>query len=355
VGHLVELAEALACPVISSDDRLNFPTTHPLNLTGTEQEQFAEADVILALDVWDLRWPSSTFDRATRSPTSILRPDARVIQVSLGDLSVRGWSHDFQSLHPTHLSILADTSLALPALTEQVRLRIAQEAGEGARARDARAAETHARHRALRAEWQAEADRTQGDRPIAVAHMAAEVWRLIQDEDWVLAFHAQHPWPQRLWNIRRADQYNSGFAGAGIGYGIGAAIGVALAHQATGKVCVALQPDGDLLYSTSALWTLAHERIPLLLVMHNNRSYYNSEEHAARMARFRQRPVERRGIGTQLVDPAVDFATVARGFGLWASGPIEDPAALRPALQQALRVVKEEGRAALVDVVTQPR
>jgi acetolactate synthase I/II/III large subunit len=89
--------------------------------------------------------------------------------------------------------------------------------------------------------------------------------------------------------------------------------------------------------------------------MFNNRAYYNDEEHQERMAVARGRPVERKGIGIRIEDPAPDFATIARGFGVHAEGPIEDPAALRPALERALRVVKGEGRPALVDVVVQPR
>jgi acetolactate synthase I/II/III large subunit len=116
-----------------------------------------------------------------------------------------------------------------------------------------------------------------------------------------------------------------------------------------------LQPDGDLLACSSALWTAAHHQIPLLMVMHNNRSLYNSEEHAAEVARIRGRPVANKGIGTQLGNPPVDFATVARGFGVYAEGPVEDARALRPTLERALKVVTEEGRAALIDVVAQPR
>ena len=51
----------------------------------------------------------------------------------------------------------------------------------------------------------------------------------------------------------------------------------------------------------------------------------------------------------------MDFATVAQGFGIYAEGPVEDARALQPALERALKVVVEEGRAALVDVVAQPR
>ena len=73
------------------------------------------------------------------------------------------------------------------------------------------------------------------------------------------------------------------------------------------------------------------------------------------VARLRGRPVANRGIGTRLDETPVDFATVARGFGIYAEGPVEDARALRPALERALKVVVEESRAALVDVVAQPR
>jgi thiamine pyrophosphate-dependent acetolactate synthase large subunit-like protein len=89
--------------------------------------------------------------------------------------------------------------------------------------------------------------------------------------------------------------------------------------------------------------------------MHNNRSLYNSEEHGMQMAEHRDRPVERAGIGTQITDPNVDFATLARSFGTHGEGPISRIADLRPALERALRVVKEEGRLALVDVVCEAR
>jgi acetolactate synthase I/II/III large subunit len=180
------------------------------------------------------------------------------------------------------------------------------------------------------------------------------VWKHIQREDWVLAYHSFNPWPSRLWPITEPYQYSSGSGGGGVGYGIGGSIGVALANRGTGRICVDLQADGDLLYATSALWTVSRCKLPLLMVMHNNRSYYNSEEHGGNIAAHRGRPVDRKGVGTQIVDPAVDFATVARGFGISAEGPIEDPAKLGPAIERALQIVKG-GRPALVDVVTKPR
>jgi acetolactate synthase-1/2/3 large subunit len=118
---------------------------------------------------------------------------------------------------------------------------------------------------------------------------------------------------------------------------------------------VNLQADGDLLYTPSALWTAAHHQLPLLVVMFNNRSYYNSEEHALDVARVRERPAANAGIGTRLDDPPVNFAQMAQAYGLYGEGPIVTPDAIRPALERALRVVKDEGRLALVDIVMQPR
>ncbi|HWP35392.1 MAG TPA: thiamine pyrophosphate-dependent enzyme, partial [Thermodesulfobacteriota bacterium] len=146
-----------------------------------------------------------------------------------------------------------------------------------------------------------------------------------------------------------------GSGGAGLGYGPGGALGVTLAFRDSAKVCIDLQGDGDFLMVPSALYTAAHHRLPLLIVMCNNRSYYNDEEHQERVALMRGRPVENKGIGIRIDDPAPDFATIARGFGVYAEGPIEDPALLRPALARALAVVKEKRLPALVDVVTQPR
>lgn len=89
--------------------------------------------------------------------------------------------------------------------------------------------------------------------------------------------------------------------------------------------------------------------------MFNNRSYYNSEEHALELARLRERPQARAGIGTRLDDPPVHFAQMAQAFGLYGEGPIETVDAIRPALERALRVVKDESRLALVDIVMQVR
>jgi len=88
--------------------------------------------------------------------------------------------------------------------------------------------------------------------------------------------------------------------------------------------------------------------------MHNNRGYHQEIMHVQRMAALHKRRVDRAGIGNVLDGPAIDYAKLAQAQGVWAEGPIEDPAKLGAALKRAVAVVKS-GQPALLDVVCQGR
>ena len=145
-----------------------------------------------------------------------------------------------------------------------------------------------------------------------------------------------------------------GGRGGGVGYGLPSSIGSALGFKGSGRLCVSILGDGDFLMTSNALWTASKYQIPLLVVVLNNRSYYNDEEHQERMARWRQRPVENKGIGIRIEDPAPDLATIARAFSVDAFGPITEPGELGSALDKAIPIV-ESGKPVVVDVITQPR
>jgi thiamine pyrophosphate-dependent acetolactate synthase large subunit-like protein len=351
-GPLGRLAERLAAPLIDLggeyQGRPSVPGSHPLDMTGAHREVVREADVVLALDVSTFLGALGETDRTTRE-VRLLNEAARVIAISLDDYAFRSWAHTFQSLAPVDLPIAADAATTLPALLALVEDRLKRDAG--AVERRARAERLAARHAAIRREWQDTARLERASVPLAPAALAAEVWDVIKDEDWVLANGTGKGWARRLWDWRPERTYG-GSGGAGLGYGLPAALGVTLAHRGSGKVCVNLQADGDLLYVVSGLYTAAHHRLPLLTVMFNNRTYGNDEEHQDAVAKARGRPVENKVVGIRIDDPAPDFARIAQGFGVHAEGPIERPEAVGPALRRALRVVKDEGRPALVDVIT---
>lgn len=349
VEHLVKLAELLAAPVIDCGQRFNFPNTHPLDLTGAEADALREADVLLALDVVDLFGALGSVDKSTRAFASHIRPDTRIVNIALNDLLVRSWVADYQKLQPADVSILADTALAIPQL-----MGACLETGVNSGDRGSRLEAIAAKHNALRASWKARAQAVSGDVPIHPARLASDVWEAIKDEDWVLVNGSLGGWARRLWEWTRPYQYLGESGGAGVGYGIGAALGGALAYRNTDRLCVDLQNDGDLLYCTSALWTAARHRLPVLIVMNNNRTYYNSQEHQEKIAQFRGRDPVQGSIGTTLTDPPVNFARLAESFGVHAEGPIERPDEIEPAIRRAVRVVKERRTAALVDVATQP-
>jgi len=137
--------------------------------------------------------------------------------------------------------------------------------------------------------------------------------------------------------------------GGGIGAGPGIGVGAALALRGSDRLVVAVCGDGDFLMGATALWTAVHYRLPLLVVVANNRSFYNDEVHQERMARLRGRPVENKWIGQRIDDPAIDLAGLARAQGAAAWGPIDDRAALAEALRAAAAAV-QDGAVAVVDV-----
>src|SRR5438034_8440674 len=103
----------------------------------------------------------------------------------------------------------------------------------------------------------------------------------------------------------------------------------------------------------TAIWTATHYRIPLLLIVANNRSFYNDEVHQERVARMRSRPIENKWIGQRIADPDVDLAAIGRAQGAMGWGPIEHRAELESVLAAALQAVIA-GAVAVVDVHVQP-
>ena len=354
VPALVELAEALGVPVVDKGARFNFPTTHPLDATDGARELLKKADVILALDVADLFGSLTTVSKQTRDCEYVTSPAVKLISISMHDMLVHSWAGDYQALQALDVPICADTAVAVPELTRLCRELIGNDANKKS-AIEARRKELGDKHESRRAKWRADAQAKASQKEISTAWLALELGETIKKEDWVLVNGTSNGWARRLWDFSKPNQYLGASGGAGVGYGSGAAIGAALALKGTGKLAVDIQSDGDLLMTSSSLWTAAKHRIPLLIVMHNNQSFYNSEEHGIEVAKFRNRPVENAGIGTHVDDPAVDYAKLAQSFGVNAEGVVRNPADLRPALERGLKFVKEKNLPYLVDVIAEPR
>ena len=142
-------------------------------------------------------------------------------------------------------------------------------------------------------------------------------------------------------------------ADAGIGSGPGMAVGAALALQGSGRLAVAVLGDGDFLMGGTAVWTAAHYRLPLLIVVANNSSFHNDVVHAERMASQRRRPARNTRIGQAISDPDPDLPAFARSLGFHAAGQVRDRSALPAALAAAVAAARS-GQCALVDVRIRP-
>src|SRR5438105_4889864 len=349
VPELVRLAETLALPVVDVRARHNFPSNHPLNMTHTNV--LDNVDLLLALDVRDLERPTTRLESASRRVESRLPADCVFAEVGFSDLELSSWSMDYGRYQETSLSVLADTSLAVPVLADMVAERLAADKCAQASV-EARRADVSQRHAAARAQWQQEARRDWDAAPMTTGRLAIEIWDAIKDEDWVLTANTLRDWVTKLWNVDLPHRHPGEALGTATQIGI--SLGVALAHKGTGRLVVDIAPDGDLMFDAGALWVAAKHEIPMLVVMFNNRAYYNAWEHQIRMARLRGTPLERANIGMDMRGPAPDFAGLARSMGWYAEGPIEHGGELGPALRRAIAQVKE-GTPALVDSITRFR
>ena len=135
------------------------------------------------------------------------------------------------------------------------------------------------------AKWQEEARKDWDASPITFSRLAMEVWDVIKDEDWVLTANELKHQVRKLWDFDRP--YRHPGVELGTSTQIGISLGVALAHRDKKRIVVDIQPDGDLMFDAGALWIAAKYEIPMLVVMHNNRAYYNDWAHQLRMAQLR--------------------------------------------------------------------
>ena len=351
VDALVTLAETLGAAVVDLGGRMNFPNQHPLSHSDRRRALIRDADVVLLLEVADPWGQFNSFSDPHKIQRFVAKQGVKIINLSMQDVYIRSNYQDFQRYMPADLSINGDAQSSLPALTEQVRKLMS---AERQRAAQDRAATLGTAARAAKAQLFESAARGWDASPVSTARLAMETYELIKNEPWALVVSDRIPWARALWPATKHHQFLGGSGGQGVGYSAPGAVGAALANRDKGLLSVTFQPDGDLLYAPGVLWTAAHHKIPLLMVMHNNRGYHQEVMHLQRMAALHRRRPDTALIGNEIDNPAIDHAKLAQAHGVYAEGPISDPKALSAALKRALAVVKN-GKPALVDVVCQPR
>jgi thiamine pyrophosphate-dependent acetolactate synthase large subunit-like protein len=328
----VELAERLGATVLT-DFKLGaaFPSNHPLHgptpayfLTEPALALLRDADVILSLDWLDLGGGLKAAFGSGQVP-------AHVIQISLDHVLHNGFGGEQQGL-PTADTFLAadpDTVVAqlLPHLREMPRVPLrAKNAPTARRSID---------------------DCYEGDMPLATfADVVSDALDLAGP---TCLIRANLGWPGDAKAFTHPLDYLGYDGGGGIGSGPGMCVGAALGLRGSDRLPVGVIGDGDFLMGATAVWSAVRYQIPLLLVVANNRSFFNDEVHQEKVALMRNRPVENKWMGQRIEGPDVDIASIARAQGATAWGGLTTVADLQHALREGIDLVRQ-GKVAVLDV-----
>jgi benzoylformate decarboxylase len=123
------------------------------------------------------------------------------------------------------------------------------------------------------------------------------------------------------------DRYGyHALASGGIGWGLPASVGVSIANPDRPVVCYS--GDGSAMYSIQALWTAAHHKLPLTVVIVNNGGYRIIKQ---RLLAFHG---DDHYVGMDFADPKVDFTALAKSLGMDAMR-ITEPGGIAPVLKAA--------------------
>jgi benzoylformate decarboxylase len=299
----VMLAETLGAPVFASSwpGHIPFPTNHPL-WQGTLPPRasdihalFERFDAVLLLGGHSLI--AYTFSEGPAVP----------VNCSLFQLT--GDPHQLGRIHDTALGIAGDLKLSLramlPILSERLTSRgvvVTDRLATATRDRDAR--------RQALAERAAQEFAAPGISPFVAAH---EVLRVVGpdvpvvDEAAVTRHHVR-----ACLNSSSARQYQFNRS-AILGWGMPAAVGTSLGLNRAPVLC--LVGDGAALYSPQALWSAAHERLPVTFVVMNNREYNILKKYALTQPHYRGLGPNR-FVGMDISDPAIDFLSLANSMGV---------------------------------------
>ena len=329
-SNRVALAERLGAKMLSDLKAGSMvPTDHPLHvgepfnqLSKAAREALRSADVVLSLDWIDL-------GGALRQAFGGEAVGAKVIHAGQDLYLHNGWGKEHLELAPIDVHLLGDGDAAVAGLLELIAPR-----------------------RAFRAPPRPAADATLASGAINLRSVAIALREALGEQPVTFASLAR-AWPVDLWPHRHPLDYLGKDGGGGVGSGPGIAIGAALALKDSGRLTVGVLGDGDTLMSMNALWTAARYAIPVLLVIANNRSYYNDELHQEGVARHRSRSTANRWIGQRIDDPAPDIAKLAEAQGVTGIGPVKEPGLLAEAMRRALACVRD-GKPCLVDVHIDP-
>jgi thiamine pyrophosphate-dependent acetolactate synthase large subunit-like protein len=329
----IELAERLNAQVVTDlKTGTAFPSNHPLHvrpasLVNGSKESIAAvraADLVLSLDWLDA---ANLFRLAGEGKPY----GAKVIRCSLDRYVHNGWSREHQGFAPCDLELVGEPCRVVSLLLEQIRA--------AQKDKKSPAAKPHY------PEIAADPTKAFSENDDVTLYAIGKILEGVRAGKPTTVTRLPLGWDPSAYAFNHPLDY-LGYDGAGgIGSGPGMGVGAALALRETGsdRLPVVMVGDGDFLMGSSALWTAAHHRIPLLTLIVNNKSYYVDEVHQRTVSAARGRTTENSWLGQQIDDPEADMVQVAKGHGVDAEGPVRTCKQLREALERGIKAVEAGG------------
>jgi thiamine pyrophosphate-dependent acetolactate synthase large subunit-like protein len=341
----VRFAETISAAVLtSSNDPSAFPTTHPLHFAApcvrpnkAATALIQKADLIISLDWLDL----AGVLRLSLGKAQTQEPAAKtIIHCSVDNYRTNGWSMDHQALPAVDIPILAEPDQFVGQLLNELG---------GVRAPKVK---QRAEMKSL-SHWndtKFAKSSTKGE--MTMWDMAMTVREFAKRRD-VTFSRLPIGWPGEAYEFEGPLSFMGNDGGGAVGTGPGHTIGAALALKDSGRLTIGVLGDGDYLMGVNALWTASHFNIPVMIVVADNRSYFNDELHQERVAKMRSRPAQNRWIGQQIDNPRVDLVAMARAQGFDSEAPVSTSDALMKALKKGAAIVAKGGRY-FIDSLVQP-
>ncbi len=342
----VRFAETVGAAVLtSSNDPSAFPTTHPLHLAAPclrpskdATALIKKADVIISFDWLDL---AGVFRLSLGAAQTQKPADKTIIHCSVDSIRTNGWSMDHQALAAVDVPIFAEPDQFVAQALEEMGVKTVSKV----KSRPEMKGFVH---------WNDALKNVAGPnrgKPMSLWDMAMTVREFAKHRSVTFA-RLPIGWPGEAYDFNGPLSFMGNDGGGAVGTGPGHTIGTALALKDSDRLTVGVIGDGDYLMGVNALWTAARMEIPVMIVVADNRSYYNDEMHQERVAQMRDRPPQNRWIGQRIDDPRVDLVAMARAQGFASEAPVSTTEALAKALKKGAEIVAKGGRYFIDSVIT---
>jgi acetolactate synthase-1/2/3 large subunit len=328
VSAMVSFAEALVAPVVTpASPFVSFPNTHDFHLGVSSAPYIKDADVVVVVES-DVPW----------YPVQGKPPEgSTVIQIArdpnYSAIPIRNF--------PKDISIGGDPKLALELLARELKSQARNE-----KALVDRAESIRLRHRQNRQRAKEKAERASRQRPIDTAWLSHCVDQ-VRDADTLIV--NDHGVSQEQLGLTEPASYFGGSPAGGLGWGIGGGLGMKLAHPE--KTVIVSCGDGTYMFNnpTACHFVSQAYNLPLLTIVCNNAIWHSTK------AATQQVMPDGWAVSTENY-PLCDLTPSPRYEKIVAAHDgygemVDDPQQLPAALDRALKVVKEEKRQAVLNVI----